>query len=475
MADADDLRERLRGLSRASQPALGSELQERVVSRLRTEGPRIVRRSRRRRMLLASSVAALPFAILAGWVGLQRAANSGTHALSEPLPSAKPAQCAALPAPEPRGVALPAGRQFWDLGARGRIALEAGSVAQLVSSDPCKLELRLAQGRLSVHAQNLFGGELRVRAGATDVVVHGTRFAVERAADGVTVDVDEGAVAVERAGRASGALLRGGQRLRWLDAQAPVLLALADVQRLQLRAALAAEPVAQVQGPRVIEQPRRESPHSSVAPPEARSPQAVGQPRRSSAPPPTAAPARSAQAIEEPSTRELAAHPEAVSVPQDPAPVAQVAQPSAARTPSPVRHEQVSQPSAARAPSAAELVARADTLWLSGARDAARDRYRQAGVASRDPTAEAAWLALARRELSIGRAAAAREALAGYAAHFPEGELRDEAAGIAFRVALAADDVVSAERLARGLVAHHSGTPPARAAARWLSEHGFSP
>jgi hypothetical protein len=116
-------------------------------------------------------------------------------------------------------------------------------------------------------------------------------------------------------------------------------------------------------------------------------------------------------------------------------------------------------------------VARADALWSDGARDNARARYREAGAAT-GPTAEAAWLALARRELSIGRAAAARTALASYAARFPKGELAGEAAGIEFRAALLDKDDVLATRLARRLVERYPGIPQAEAAARWLQQHG---
>jgi hypothetical protein len=118
-------------------------------------------------------------------------------------------------------------------------------------------------------------------------------------------------------------------------------------------------------------------------------------------------------------------------------------------------------------PSAAELVSEADALWLRGERDAARDRYRQAGSLD-GPTAEAAWLTLARRELSAKAPAAARAALGQYRARFEHGKLTAEADGIAFRAALEQGDVGEARRVAERLVASAPHTPQAEAAQRWL-------
>lgn len=122
-------------------------------------------------------------------------------------------------------------------------------------------------------------------------------------------------------------------------------------------------------------------------------------------------------------------------------------------------------------PSTAELVAQADALWLQGERDRARDRYRKAGAQS-GPTAEAAWLALARRELSAGAPAAASAAIATYESRFPSGQLAAEAAGIAFRAALKQPDPELQRRRAELLQRRHRNTPQAAAAERWLREHG---
>jgi hypothetical protein len=120
--------------------------------------------------------------------------------------------------------------------------------------------------------------------------------------------------------------------------------------------------------------------------------------------------------------------------------------------------------------SASSLVQEADALWHGGQLELARARYREAG-SQQGPTAEAAWLALARRELSAGRAADAQQALQGYAARFPRGALVAEATGIAFRVALVRGDVAGARQRAELLTRKYPKTAQADAAARWLARN----
>ena len=61
--------------------------------------------------------------------------------------------------------------------------------------------------------------------------------------------------------------------------------------------------------------------------------------------------------------------------------------------------------------------------------------------------------------LSVGDLAAARAALARYAADFPEGTLAPEAAFLAIRVACAARDLDEARRLAGAFVARYPESP----------------
>lgn len=119
---------------------------------------------------------------------------------------------------------------------------------------------------------------------------------------------------------------------------------------------------------------------------------------------------------------------------------------------------------------AADLVVEADKNWIDGERDYARDLYRKAGTFT-GATAEAAWLTLARRELSVKAPAAAKQALEQYRAHFPNGKLAADADGIAFRTAVEMNDVAEAKRVAQRLVATAPGTAQAGAAKRWLETH----
>lgn len=408
MAGADDMRDRLRALRRAEDSAPDQALASRLADHVKTRGPALIRRSHQMRMLTRTAAVAIPLAIGAVWLGLRDGDVSRDAVASQPTrnpPTAQQPVALAVPAkPAPAacserpadGAKLASGAgesRTLDLGERGLIVLEPGSQATFDAKDPCKLDLQLAAGRVSVHAKNLFGGQLKVSAGATDVVVHGTMFAVAREGDGLDVDVEEGTVGVERNGHLLAPPLRAGQQLQVRATRAPVLLALSAEARQQLRAAVA----------------------------------------------PVAIQARPSTASEPAATERVAS-----------------AKPA-------------TRPAAPQPPSAAKLAGRADELWRDGAREQARARYHEAG-SGKGPTAEAAWLALARRELSIGDEAAARDALASYASRFPNGELAAEAAGIEFRVALSAHDRPRAEAVANALIERYPSTPQAQAAARWRKD-----
>jgi hypothetical protein len=665
MSDADRMRDKLRDLRRAGDHALEPELHSRLAEHLKVHGPAVVRRSRRRRAWLKAGTLLLPIALGAGWAamhGLEGGFGGGTpERATEPAlrASGGEVRACARPLDAPSFTALPSGRRWLDLGARARVVLDEGGEAELDATDPCHLELRLARGRVTVHAADLLGGEFRVRAAATDVVVHGTVFAVERTELDVSVEVDEGRVLVERTGRAVAPLVRGGERLRVDPLHAPVLLALTDSSRLQLRAALA-EPPARQSAPRaeaarndesgestarsarsaVGTQPnqvsgdlepqiarsetaggrdeRAPSPAGSTVDSSAQTSDesarinAVGSPRGASLAPSAAANAgryrRTSTADLDPdgaaradaqrnrtrtntqptaasaaggassltteartASRGLAQPPPGASPSSfgaanasatsrgaamkrsgAPAPSRGLAQASDATraadgstptrgaataasaatrssanvvqqpagaiesgattrseandsrshsasdatSPANARNPASGQPSTAEpapnapglgtaareqtagAPrpareSASTLLARADGLWRRGERDEARTLYQRAAADS-GATAQAAWLALARRELSARDADAAREALASYTARFPNGALSEEAAGIEFRVALLDGDNTLAEKLARRLVDQHAGTAAAKAATRWLRARGAS-
>lgn len=399
MAHTDPMRQRLRELARATHKPHSAELEARLIANLRTHGPRAIVSGRRRRMAMAVSAVVLPCILLAFGFWL-RGVDARPGALAQRVLAAKsmpeasvtsqlPAKtpkCAGRALSPPTSTVLPDGARFIDLGQRGKLVLDRSGEATLDTDNPCALALTLAAGRVTVRADDLLGGTLKVRAGSTDVVVHGTKFAVERAGDQLVVDVLEGVVGVQSAGRELAPRIVAGQSLRIAAAHAPSLSALSDATRAKLEAAL-----------------------------------------RSAASPVTA-----------------------------PAPTARAHSPAEEAAPK---------------LEAAQLLALADRRWQSGRRDEARARYRDAGAAT-GPTAEAAWLALARRELSIGRAVAARRALATYNARFPAGELAAEAASVEFRAALVERDLTRADRLARSMITRFAGTPQAQAAQRWRSEQG---
>ncbi len=116
-----------------------------------------------------------------------------------------------------------------------------------------------------------------------------------------------------------------------------------------------------------------------------------------------------------------------------------------------------------------ELLRRAEALRQSGNAEGARRLYRQVGSGS-GPTAEAAWLALARMELASGNPAGARDATKQRAARFGSGSLGPEALWISVRSNRQAGKTKSAKRAARVLIQRWPDSPQATAARRWLAE-----
>jgi Tfp pilus assembly protein PilF len=113
------------------------------------------------------------------------------------------------------------------------------------------------------------------------------------------------------------------------------------------------------------------------------------------------------------------------------------------------------------------LLKRADALRLSGDLDGARRLYREVGNGS-GPSAEAAWLALARMELAAGNANAARNATLEREKRFKSGALGPEALWINVRTNRQAGNTAAARRAAEDLVRRWPKSPQAAAAKRWL-------
>jgi Tfp pilus assembly protein PilF len=84
-------------------------------------------------------------------------------------------------------------------------------------------------------------------------------------------------------------------------------------------------------------------------------------------------------------------------------------------------------------------------------------------------TAEAAWVALARMELTLGHAAQAREATKQRQKRFGQGTLSPESQWIDVRTYRQTGDLARARALAEELVRRYPTSPQARAASQWLS------
>ncbi|MBX3273453.1 MAG: FecR domain-containing protein [Sandaracinaceae bacterium] len=131
----------------------------------------------------------------------------GLFGRGEP-PSAPPRAPGSLPA----CAAWPAARVVEDrvaLGPRGEASADAPLA--LGAADGCTTELVLGEGTVDVHARDLGGGTLRVRAGEVTVEVRGTRFEVRRSSTDVEVRVAHGHVVV-RAPEERELHLRTGER-----------------------------------------------------------------------------------------------------------------------------------------------------------------------------------------------------------------------------------------------------------------------
>jgi TolA-binding protein len=87
------------------------------------------------------------------------------------------------------------------LADRSVLTLEASGEAQLLSASPTEVVVQVLSGRASFSVFHDPRRSFRVVAGATEVVVRGTRFAVERVGASASVVVEEGTVEVRENGR----------------------------------------------------------------------------------------------------------------------------------------------------------------------------------------------------------------------------------------------------------------------------------
>jgi ferric-dicitrate binding protein FerR (iron transport regulator) len=143
-----------------------------------------------------------------------------------------------------------------DLGDRARFVLSAGSRATLAEVAPCRTVLALGAGTVAVHARDLEGGELVVRAAAADVVVHGTVFevAVGERGERLEVAVAEGEVGVVQ-GEELARLVRG-DGVRVSDDGTVETLEIREGALARLLDRVAGEPVREPRRPRTTRETR---------------------------------------------------------------------------------------------------------------------------------------------------------------------------------------------------------------------------
>jgi tetratricopeptide (TPR) repeat protein len=390
------MRRRLRALAVEDDQQLSPAAQERILQSVLATGPGLVRRGRRERMVWGISGVALAVAAAAAlWFRIGPASleptanlNKTTEPARAHAPQQRPAAraCESRSAPANAAFHASGSGQALDLGTIAYAVTESGSTATLEQSSSCRTVIALDTGRVSIHARDLGGGELVVRARGADVAVRGTVFAVELEGEDVVVEVAEGTVVVNKAGVS--------------DRRVPAGTRVTFAQGLVAESAL--------------------------------------------------------------STQDRQALLETTLAVPAPAPALDADQAQ--------RSEETSRARPSTNNASERLLSRADTLRRAGDLDGARRLYREAGNGS-GPSAEAAWLALARMELAAGDAKAARDATTERQKRFKGGALGPEALWISVRTYRQAGNTDAARKAAQDLVRRWPKSPQAAAAKRWLAEN----
>ncbi len=423
----EELRGRLHGLAAAEEPALDDAAQERILSLIREQGPAIVRGAKRRRTVTAFVAFASAAAAAAALFAVRHTADVTSAKVESGSPHVG-AACASRPVPASAqgGFITGASGARLDLGAVALATATPGTSVRLEEASSCRTIIALDSGTVAVHAKDLGGGELRVRTTRGDVVVHGTIFAVTRDETSLAVEVVVGNVSVTD--RADSHSVTTGQRLL-LSAVGAAEGPLEEARAHAVRTALGVPDDAR----EASAEPAPER-HRSVATP-ALPQSGLGTPRSASSPV-----ARAEEGAKNP--RPV---PEVTLEADEPAPAASPKAPNPPQDPLTLAEE------ARRAGDYAQ----------------ARELYRRAGDGT-GVTAEAALVALARMELSLGHSAAAREATKRRQERFGRGTLSPEALWIDVRSYRQSGDLTKARELANQLVQGWPSSPQARAATQWL-------
>lgn len=403
-------RRRVGELLRTETEELDESARERIVASVASQGPALVRRARLKR---AAARYGLPgAAAAAAAIALVMVQSSGVESKDAGDPATRISEardCAKRSSPQPAAFEAREGRLELHLGRTADAVATPGSVARLTEAAPCRTVITLDRGMVVVDAKDLGGGELIIAAGDSNVRVRGTLFGVARERDTLTVEVASGMVEVAsaRSVRSQGGDSNRDQREHRVGAGQRLLVSSVGVATGRLAAGRAAELERVVREPKVI-----------------------GLEALSPVEPPTAAALPRSEPGADRATLSL---------------------------PTTLTDE----------PSPSELLARAETLRRAGDYAGARALYRQAGSTA-GPTAEAAWLALARMELGLGDTVGARRATEERRRRFGRGTLGPEALWIDVRTHQQAGEAAKARQIAEELASRWPESPQAAAARRFL-------
>lgn len=424
----DTLRGRLARLADQDEPALDDAARERIVRSIGERGPSLVRAARMRRV---ATVALGPLLAAAAGFAAWNASHPGSGGTSavesgsglartelavrgaQGPAGARACERRAVPAGAARGfVAVDRGLEA-DLGPVAIAKTEPGTSVRVQTAEPCNTVFALETGTVLVHAKDLGGGTLSVVAPGGKATVVGTMFAVTQAKDAFIVEVIEGRVMVSD--RTGEHLVGAGQRL-FLSGVGLAEGRLSPDRERALGQRLGAPDVLGIDT----------------------------LPLAASAPSAGSSPAAPRGRVEPGQTQ-----PEEVAA----APAVELAE--------------------AQEPTvSADPLAEAERARKAGQLDRARELYRSV-AGGQGPSAEAAWVALARMELGLGRAAAAIEATKQRQGRFGQGSLAPEALWIEVRAHRQLGNVARARELASDLMARWPASPQAKAASQWLSGGGY--
>lgn len=419
-------RRRISDLAEADQGSLDDAGRERIFAMLRTDGPALVRSGKRRRFLATASAVTLAAAAAVAVLVVRHRTDEAPRAGVAAQSSNTALACAsrAVASSASAGFVAGANGARLDLGPVAVASSSPGAAVRLEEATSCRTVIALDSGTVAVHAKDLGGGELRVRTSRGDVVVHGTIFAVTKDEASLEVEVVVGNVSVTD--KDDSHSVTTGQRLL-LSAVGAAQGSLAKERERVLRAALGVSEV-EVIGLEALPSQRAKGAAAGSPPP--------------AVPAPTV------------SLRGTSA-------------VARADDSAKASPPVPTVELETDDAPPPAAVSARDPLALAEQARRAGDYAKARELYRAAAEGS-GVTAEAAWVALARMELSLGHAAQARQATKRRQERFGRGTLGPEALWIDVRSYRQTGDVAKARELANQLVEGWPSSPQARAAQQWL-------